>query len=1362
MHFFTEPSKLNAQTAANAFGPDASDPDNKYNISSRHTVSAAAKIFACQDAMMLVRPQTGSTTLVNIILKPISNLEIPFTNVKYYIYRGVDRTSLVVNVTPDVDHPDGIAITPSTGTPTQFISKFWKRWNDFKNNTNQTALSDPLPNSFGYDPATAGTTPVEELFNSAASTNATINDFQAIRVSEGEWIANLQPSVDFEFEIITDTDHLTVDLAYVQKDKQIIDATGLQSYLQPVDLNAIAKRELILNYVDPAAFFGMHYYIGIKVFSSYNTTTFETITDLKKERNVLTNVINNFSNKNVVYLDVRSEKGYSYFYYKNYHVDAYSGSLLQWSEALKLKSESQATFHFLDYAALYWPLINLQNPSFSINPVVEGERLELKLLILDNKKPLLFLENPSLLGATNKDHFLDEKKLIDTANVLSDYTLPILIYPPYTTIGSNKKNFAYHIRLQYFRTDYSVTLPNTILKKSKFPDDCFGGINIPDLNVATPFNHVQKTKLTYVKGATFSYVAKSGVYKDNTRLLFYGESYIKQKSSSDVYPIFDVTTTPPADVDVILKNKNVVFNKFQINDGSANIDMLTIVGYNRTSLQTTPTEDLVFLGLLKTEVDDLNSLSGISALHQKYFVLTELFDGAPGKFFKDTITSKDYRKFRVDIQGIDETTKESKVIDSSSLANDVIVYGLNEYMLCSPGFSAAINLPYSLPDPGVIGDDLVGKFDYNETDSDVQSLFSAPIAGHLMNAPDNGNNQGLPTINAKMKARVFFPSSIAGSSSPSDIVRKSPLILIIHGNGQYFHQYDEVGNHLARNGFIVASISCLMSILDPFTLSVLGTTVTDGPITYDRTFFAGETLIYSTTSKVIAKYSVVFGVPTVTPLPFYVENTHFTVSGSTISFLNPAEQHGMASLGRANVAFAHLIVLKQKFGSNLNNEIGLMGHSRGGEAVLRVAKDIAASSAPSTLKNIKAIISLAPTDQYDEENLTQAIPYYVLYGSMDGDVHGAVDDLTVSTSNRTSGFSLYDRAINTTEKSMSFVYGATHNGFITNNGDYNTTAYSKYAGNLIDLSVQKSITKAFMNAFFRCYVKDENLWKPILQGTYIPPSIQYKRIQNQFKNMKNTDVLAINNFQTGSNIGASVGKVRLESSLGTNLNAKLTEGKLISTDKQTPYETKGLIVEWSALNKLIFNISSSGSDVHALQCLSFRIGQVAEFNSPLPPANLVDTKPVTSGMYHSGTKAYLGNDIVNLELMKLCDGLPYSINSLTDISDMKITLKDTLGNEHELSLINTLLAPHVRENKLMTRYPKNVLVDNKGTPTDASDDEITFAFRNPSKSSMQTMRIPLSEFGSNGVDLTKVKELSIIFPSAGNGKMVFDDFEFSN
>lgn len=124
MHFFTEPTKLDTQGILDPFGPLSGDGSNKFRISSKHKVNTGdvfARLFACQDSLMLVLPHvdvslgTVNTNLVNLVLKPTVGLDIAMTPVKYYIYRGVDINSFI----------SGIDITPSTSSTSELIDNFW-------------------------------------------------------------------------------------------------------------------------------------------------------------------------------------------------------------------------------------------------------------------------------------------------------------------------------------------------------------------------------------------------------------------------------------------------------------------------------------------------------------------------------------------------------------------------------------------------------------------------------------------------------------------------------------------------------------------------------------------------------------------------------------------------------------------------------------------------------------------------------------------------------------------------------------------------------------------------------------------------------------------------------------------------------------------------------------------------------------------------------------------------------------------------------------------------------------------------------------------------------------------------------------
>lgn len=121
------------------------------------------------------------------------------------------------------------------------------------------------------------------------------------------------------------------------------------------------------------------------------------------------------------------------------------------------------------------------------------------------------------------------------------------------------------------------------------------------------------------------------------------------------------------------------------------------------------------------------------------------------------------------------------------------------------------------------------------------------------------------------------------------------------------------------------------------------------------------------------------------------------------------------------------------------DNVAYLGHSRGGDAVLRaVIKNRAAK--------VRALVQLAPTDQSWLANGTRPtgpvppkttfvtdpmridaelrLKYLCIYGSRDGDVSGWTDERTAGTG---TGFRHYDRAA--VPRAFQFWHGATHNRF---------------------------------------------------------------------------------------------------------------------------------------------------------------------------------------------------------------------------------------------------------------------------------------------------------------------------------------------
>jgi hypothetical protein len=110
---------------------------------------------------------------------------------------------------------------------------------------------------------------------------------------------------------------------------------------------------------------------------------------------------------------------------------------------------------------------------------------------------------------------------------------------------------------------------------------------------------------------------------------------------------------------------------------------------------------------------------------------------------------------------------------------------------------------------------------------------------------------------------------------------------------------------------------------------------------------------------------------------------------------------GLSGLARANAFFDHFATMGTIFGASLQNKVAVLGHSRGGEAVFKIAR---LNQSLSLGVGLEALLALGPTDQYGRETLsgTDARPLFVLYGAKDDDVSGGRPTLAITCGSRAS------------------------------------------------------------------------------------------------------------------------------------------------------------------------------------------------------------------------------------------------------------------------------------------------------------------------------------------------------------------------
>lgn len=403
-------------------------------------------------------------------------------------------------------------------------------------------------------------------------------------------------------------------------------------------------------------------------------------------------------------------------------------------------------------------------------------------------------------------------------------------------------------------------------------------------------------------------------------------------------------------------------------------------------------------------------------------------------------------------------------------------------------------------DPGIYTPFLYyGSLSYNEN-----TQGSHTVTNHY------GNEFSVP-----LKAMVRFPANISGATAVSEISPNQtsyPLVVIVHGQGHDYMDYDYLLNHWAMNGFIAASI--------------------------------------------------------------YLTNANGK----------------MTHVDRASMLFKHLEILKTMFGTKADNNIGIMGHSRGGEGVAVAPRMNFQQELPHA---INAVISLAPTDQYTDETIggDWATPYLVVYGAMDGDVAGG------SGKPWNTGFALFDRA-NGKPKSMVFVYSATHNRFTeTSDADYSSW---KLGANdraiILERGTHQAIAMGYMTAFFHQELNGDTRWEGLFRGEWIPASVRQAEggAVNLYVQYSDTNKTVIDDFE-GAHSATSWASRADGGTVdhGGTLPDTPLEDELYDIDTHSPHDTSGLLLRWDGLaDKIEFSLNNLNASNYA--ALSFRVTQMVD------------------------------------------------------------------------------------------------------------------------------------------------------------------------
>lgn len=685
---FAEMSKL-TQTAALAFGPKTA---NQFRLTSGFTAAANTKVFAAVTGVVFVQkiwnPTAGTggtgayeTDVVNLILKPLRQSQVDFTSVKYFIYRGLKLSDFFTEITPG-----DLRVQNAPGT-SQFLDSFFVQHQAHVTAAAAqgiTVANPPKSDALGWDNAV--TAPQNEFLDKFFySSDAS---FQYPVVTRGMSLGTFHETRDVGFEIVLEEGDFRPKMGFAQAPfYEKVVAMGATTAIQ-------YEREEILNFVDPAAYYGMHYDTGVE---DAGTT--------KKEGTLYTDVISRFNTANTVYVDIRNENGYSMDYYGNYSSSTLKP--MKMGPDLSVSSMPERTYDYMG-----WPIVAYSGSIVTTNTF---NPLFLALRVADNKSPVIYVERGEI-HTRSKGRFITDADLKGRDTTWTKEFGFKLQNTSNPSVAGSKVYVANVIKLHYSRRHDATTIwPTKVVKTEKYLDNVFGPLNATmfwqpgGTTAVTKWISAQDKKFIDASAVGsnpfFAYMAERGIASEppeaaggTARVVFFASaiSYLKDNPER-VKNVRGIIGGYSSRGDLVESSR--------LFDG---LDMGVTVIHDTPPGAGSPIEvkvprlvsevgsdvkpkDVLLLGIAQAQYDALaaQGLADLSPYHQMNVFLT---DETPGT---DPSTGA-YKRYRLGVQGKHKTTEVNHIAFPSP---NIYVYTVDGCFFASSTFGTLQELAHYQPTP---------------------------------------------------------------------------------------------------------------------------------------------------------------------------------------------------------------------------------------------------------------------------------------------------------------------------------------------------------------------------------------------------------------------------------------------------------------------------------------------------------------------------------------------------------------------------------------------------------------------------------------------------------------------------------------
>lgn len=655
---FADMSNL-TQTQEHSFGPkfdSETEEFSKFSVTSRFEATVKTNAYAIVKGKVMVQPSDVVGT-VNLVLRPFTQPIPGFTPVKYIIYRGLKASSFI-NIS------NSLEVTPKDTTNSEWITELYDI-HESQNGSGAIFLSKAI----GYDPTITGNVSIDQEFFKVDP------DLQLPMALKGVQLGEFDINQPFGIDIILEEGEFTPNFNFVRSSHEEIDISEIDNeFLKKLE------KEKILNFIDPAAFYGLH--IRDKGLVEYRTPS-NTKSDSKGQE-IYDDIVDKFFTKNTTYVDIRNELGNSYNFFENYS----DGSDDKFN--IQIKTGASASFEAQRYGTEGWPILILN--SISLTTTDKTHIFSFKLRADENPKPILYIEHGGLkdLSKAEGGRFIEGNNLLLSGELETE---ELTFNQPNTDDpdeNGNKINTSWLLKLHYSRQiDSSVdwsSIPKAV-KTESYLDNIFGPVNLDII----PWNSdnnikwigIQDKKYIDASINNFGYIAERGIAVEDTaapgggRVIFYASALDSFKTPILFPPVNGLTGGTSKKASFF--EEAMIFADYRLY-----FDVILDEGIPITSLklepstaESAPAQAMMILGLSRDEFNTLKALTGLSDGYPATAVLEEIGSGLG------------FTKYKVGMQGLDTDGKYKKVFPYTN----IVTYTTDGLLFYTDAFSVDEPLP---------------------------------------------------------------------------------------------------------------------------------------------------------------------------------------------------------------------------------------------------------------------------------------------------------------------------------------------------------------------------------------------------------------------------------------------------------------------------------------------------------------------------------------------------------------------------------------------------------------------------------------------------------------------------------------------